>query len=53
MLWLYVPDFRLKGMINSIAKVPERFAVFNSTTNTYDKYMWEQDPYCSGLTISD
>ena len=44
LLWLYVPDFTKKGILYSIESVPERFG---------STLMWEQDPYCSGITVSD
>jgi hypothetical protein len=45
LLWLYIPDFNSQGIIKEIISVPDR--------KDPTKNMWEMDPDCSGLVISD
>jgi hypothetical protein len=44
LLWLYVPDFDKNGSMAAIHAVPN--------TNGTGNY-WEEDPNCSGFSVSD
>ena len=44
LMWLYIPDFSKKGMMNSIKSIHGRYS---------EEIIWEEHPYCSGITVSD
>lgn len=50
LLWIYVPDYMLKGKMGEIKMIPQRNSPYlENDPNPY----WQQTEDCAGFTVSD